>query len=422
MTGAMGNVAHAESAENAELAREVQKSAVPRLRFKGCEGAWEEKSLCGFALINPRANIPEQFEYVDLESVVGTKMISHRTVSRTTAPSRAQRLAFAGDIFFQTVRPYQKNNFYYDAENQTYVFSTGYAQLRPYVNGKALFNALQNDAFVNRVLLNCTGSSYPAINPTMLGQLLLSMPKDGCEAACIGQMFVCLDAGINKGESRLSSLRQLRRAMLVKMFPRPGQSVPEIRFKGFDGEWGYVPLADIADKVVEKNVQKEYSEVFTNSAECGIVSQREYFDFDVAKNIGGYYVVRNGDFVYNPRMSKEAPVGPINMNNLGRAGVMSPLYFVFRTHGIDEGYLSVYFKTKCWHPFMLFNGDSGARSDRFSIRNEVFMRMPISKPSLPEQRKIAAFFRNLDRLIGAAEKKVAKLRRVKSSLLERMFV
>lgn len=114
-------------------------------------------------------------------------------------------------------------------------------------------------------------------------------------------------------------------------------------------------------------------------AEFGVISQRDFFDHDISKlgSLDGYYIVRNEDFVYNPRISTSAPVGPINRNKLGRTGVMSPLYTVFRPHDIDTTYLEHFFKCGYWYSFMNFNGDSGARSDRFSIKDDVFFQMPI---------------------------------------------
>ena len=117
------------------------------------------------------------------------------------------------------------------------------------------------------------------------------------------------------------------------------------------------------------------------------------------ENLNGYYIVRKDDFIYNPRISVTAPVGPINRNRLGRNGVISPLYTVFRTHDIDNLYLEFYFKTTKWHRFMKLNGDSGARFDRFTISSTQFMEMPIPYPTLEEQRKIGAYFESLDTLI-----------------------
>lgn len=165
--------------------------------------------------------------------------------------------------------------------------------------------------------------------------------------------------------------------------------------------WEQRKLNEIADKVSEKNKNNEFSEPFTNSAEQGIISQKDYFDREIVnnENLNGYYIVRNDDFIYNPRISVTAPVGPINRNRLGRNGVMSPLYTVFRTHDIDNLYLEFYFKTTKWHRFMKLNGDSGARFDRFTISFTQFMEMPIPYPTLEEQQKIGEYFDSLDNLI-----------------------
>ena len=171
--------------------------------------------------------------------------------------------------------------------------------------------------------------------------------------------------------------------------------------------WEQRKLSDIADKVTEKNGGLQYIETFTNSAEYGIISQRDYFDHDIAKigSLDGYYIVRNEDFVYNPRISTSAPVGPISRNKLGRTGVMSPLYTVFRLHDVDTTYLEHLFKSKYWHSFMNFNGDSGARSDRFSIKDSVFFEMPIPIPHVEEQRKIGECLTHIDKLITLHQRK-----------------
>ena len=165
--------------------------------------------------------------------------------------------------------------------------------------------------------------------------------------------------------------------------------------------WEQRKLGNIAAKVTEKNTQNNIKETFTNSAEMGVVSQRDFFDHDIAKadKIDGYYIVQENDFIYNPRISVTAPCGPINRNKLGRKGVMSPLYTVFRTNGINPLFLEWYFKSSCWYAYMYFNGDSGARSDRFSIKNELFFDMPIPLPKDDEQRRIGSLLESLNNLI-----------------------
>ena len=198
---------------------------------------------------------------------------------------------------------------------------------------------------------------------------------------------------------------------------------PKIRFNGYTEDWEQRKLNEIADKVSEKNKNNEFSEPFTNSAEQGIISQKDYFDREIVnnENLNGYYIVRNDDFIYNPRISVTAPVGPINRNRLGRNGVMSPLYTVFRTHDIDNLYLEFYFKTTRWHCFMKLNGDSGARFDRFTISSTQFMEMPIPYPTLEEQQKIGEYFESLDHLITLHQRKCEQTKTLKKYMLQKMF-
>ena len=155
--------------------------------------AWEQRKLREICEVNPTTVLPDSFEYVDLESVVGTDMISHRREEKLTAPSRAQRLASFGDIFYQTVRPYQKNNYFYELPDRDYVFSTGYAQLRPLCDGRFLFSSLQREQFVSCVLEHCTGTSYPAINANDLAALPLAVPNDIEEQRLVGSILKPID-------------------------------------------------------------------------------------------------------------------------------------------------------------------------------------------------------------------------------------
>ena len=190
------------------------------------------------------------------------------------------------------------------------------------------------------------------------------------------------------------------------------RNVPAIRFAGFTDAWEQRKLGSFARKVTEKNTSMSVTETFTNSAEFGVISQLDFFDHAVSKDesISGYTIVCPEDFVYNPRISVTAPVGPINRNRLNRAGVMSPLYTVFRTDAsIDRVYLEHFFKTSGWHSYMQLNGNSGARSDRFSIGDDTFFAMLIPASSLAEQRRIAGFLESLDTLITLHQRKSTRL-------------
>ncbi|HDA7662863.1 TPA: restriction endonuclease subunit S [Staphylococcus aureus] len=201
------------------------------------------------------------------------------------------------------------------------------------------------------------------------------------------------------------------------------KNVPELKFPEFEGEWEEKKLGEFASKVTKKNVDKKYIETLTNSAELGIISQKDYFDKEISNidNIKKYYVVEENDFVYNPRISNYAPFGPVNRNKLGKKGVMSPLYTVFKIQNIDLNFIEFYFKSSKWYRFMALNGDSGARADRFSIKNRTFMEMPLHIPCMDEQIKIGQFFSKLDRQIELEEQKLELLQQQKKGYMQKIF-
>ena len=194
------------------------ESSIPEVRFAGFTDAWEQRKLREIAEFNPKSELPEEFEYVDLGSVSGTEMISHRTELKKSAPSRAQRLAKTGDVFYQMVRPYQKNNYLFEKDDDNYVFSTGYAQMRPYIDSCFLMSFLQTDKFVKVVLDNCTGTSYPAINSNDLSNLKIDVPNKRMEEVKIGEYFRSLDNLITLHQRELEILKNLKKTCLKRMF------------------------------------------------------------------------------------------------------------------------------------------------------------------------------------------------------------
>ena len=196
---------------------------------------------------------------------------------------------------------------------------------------------------------------------------------------------------------------------------------PKIVFD-INEEWNVSRLSDIGIKVKEKNKNYEYDQVLTNSASQGVVLQSDYFEKSIANtnNINGYYVVRVNDFVYNPRISNDAPVGPISRNTL-TDGVMSPLYTVFRVKNINLEFLDQYFKSNHWHRYMKSVANYGARHDRMAISSNDFINLPIKHPSLPEQQKIADFLSAVDKRIELLEKKKTLLETYKKGVMKKIF-
>lgn len=264
-----------------------------------------------------------------------------------------------------------------------------------------------------------------SISDDQFVKMPLTHPKDHSEQQSIASYFQHLDSLIQLTTKKIESLKQVKAASLQSMFPQEGETTPRVRFKGFEGEWSICPLKYFAKKSTEKNISMDYTITLTNSAEYGVINQRDFFDHDISNDdhINGYYVIHHDDFVYNPRVSTAAPVGPISRNRLGYSGVMSPLYLIFRVNGINKDFLSYYFKTTLWHNYMKLEGNTGARFDRLAISDEQFFNMPIYYPKdEEEQTAIASYFTNLDRQITLHTQRLEKLKQIKSACLDNMFV
>ncbi|MCI6775420.1 restriction endonuclease subunit S [Methanobrevibacter boviskoreani] len=186
------------------------------------------------------------------------------------------------------------------------------------------------------------------------------------------------------------------------------QHVPELRFSEFKNNYISVYLKDISSKVRDKNKNNKIQDVLSNSAKYGIIHQKEFFDRNITNknNIDGYYIVDKGDFVYNPRISKNAPVGPINQNLTGIKGIVSPLYTVFRINNdINSKYIKYYFLTTKWHKYIKSVANYGARFDRINITQKDLFNLPLKLPSSNEQKKVANFMELIDQKIEYLEKK-----------------
>ncbi|HDU3312881.1 TPA: restriction endonuclease subunit S [Listeria monocytogenes] len=280
-----------------------------------------------------------------------------------------------------------------------------------------------NNGIQRQLSIQAEGTGQHVLSLKKFKNIVVMFPSEG-EQKKIGSFFKQLDDTIALHQRKLDTLKQMKKGLLQQMFPKSEEDVPKIRFADFDEEWYQRKLGEISDKVIEKNKESTYFETLTNSAEYGIISQREFFNKDISneKNLNGYYIVRENDFVYNPRISNYAPVGPIKRNKLGRIGIVSPLYYVFRTFDTNQSFLEYYFDGTVWHNFMLLNGDSGARADRFAIKDSVLKEMPIPYSTLYEQEKISFFLDEITIIINLHQNKLKKLSSLKKAYLQNMFI
>ncbi len=371
----------------------------PKIRFKEFNDSWEQRKLSDMAIFNPKAELPDVFEYVDLESVVGTEMLSHRTESKRTAPSRAQRLAQKGDLFYQTVRPYQKNNYLFENPEKHYVFSTGYAQMRPIVDGRFLLCLVQNDGFVKDVLDNCTGTSYPAINSNDLAEIEVYSPSDPQEQRQIGDFFKKIDSLITLHQRECEKLLCFKKSMLEKMFPKNGEKYPEIRFSGFTDSWEQRKLSDEVSSIDtgKSKFDAKESGDYEILGSTGVIGYDDSFDYE-------------GDFLLTARVGANA--GTL-YRHLGKVKITDNTVFLQGSHIDFVFYLLDKFDLKK----MSFG--SGQPLIKASELKCLELMMPVQNE---EKEKIATYFLNLYNLITLHQREVEKLVKLKKSMLEKMFI
>ena len=199
---------------------------------------------------------------------------------------------------------------------------------------------------------------------------------------------------------------------------------PKLRFPGFDEPWKAALLSDYFAKNIKKNADGAITNVICNSAKQGLIPQRDYFDKDIANsdNTDGYYIIETNDFVYNPRKSTDAPYGPISSYKYPEAGIVSPLYLCFRAkQEINPLYFEWYFRSSAWHRYLYMSGDSGARHDRVSIKDDTFFAMPIKIPSAKEQDRIALFLNAIEQKIDKQRSLVDALKKYKRGLVKALI-
>ena len=400
-------------------------SFIPQIRFKMCKNQWEKNKLSKLAKFNPKSTLPEKFKYVALESVLGTDLISYKEVLRESAPSRAQRLAQKGDIFYQTVRPYQKNNYLFDSGEKDYVFSTGYAQLRPLIDSAFLLARLQEESFVNKVLERCTGTSYPAINSKDLSKISVTIPQTIDEQTAIGSLFRTLDDLLASYKDNLANYQSLKATMLAKMFPKAGQTVPEIRLDGFEGEWKLYELKSRAETITkgttpkDKSWQGEVNYIKTESINRDTGSLVRTASTSLEEHLGYLKrsILKEGDVLFSI-VGTLGVVGIVDKKDL--PANTNQQIAIIRLKRDDAIFMLNFLKSPRIKSFIKSDSTIGAQPSLSLWQIEkIKVSLP---PSLEEQQAIGAYFSNLDQLITSYQEKITQLETLKKKLLQDMFI
>ena len=283
-------------------------------------------------------------------------------------------------------------------------------------------------AFGNRLALKFTqGTKQQNYNEELLGNLDISYPSLK-EQQQIGAFFTQLDNTITLQQRKLNSLQKLKKGLLQKMFPKKGENIPEIRFPKFSDAWKQRELGEIAERVTRRNSSLESQTPLTISAEYGLIDQNKFFGKRIAaKDLSNYYLIQKGEFAYNKSTSNDAPWGAIKRLDCYNNGALSTLYIVFKIKDNKSCYsdfLVTYYGTSLWHKGVKEIATEGARNHGLlNVSPSDFFRTKLVIPQdFEEQRKIGAFFTQLDNTITLQQRKLESLQKLKKGLLQQMFI
>ena len=307
--------------------------------------------------------------------------------------------------------------------DQDYATSQDFLSLSDF-NGDTQFIVYSIYRILQKESTQLQGTSIKGITKEDLLSKKVSLP-DIDEQSAIGSLFRTLDDLLSSYKDNLANYQSLKATMLSKMFPKTGQTVPEIRLDGFEGEWVEKRLKDISKRVTRKNNDLVSERALTISAQFGLIDQEEFFQKKIAsKDVSGYYLIKKGEFAYNKSYSTGYPLGAIKRLDKYESGVLSTLYILFKAVDVDSDYLAHYYESDKWYREVSMCAAEGARNHGLlNIAPTDFFNTRLVVPKeLEEQRAIGAYFSNLDNLINSYQEKISQLETLKKKLLQDMFI
>lgn len=408
----------------------------PKLRFKADDGSdfsgWEEKTLgelCApltYGMNAAATKFDGENRYIRITDIDDeTHALLPNDIVSPSGELDDKYLVKKGDILLARTGASTGKSFLYHPKDGK-LFYAGFlikAHVLPSSDDYFIYSQTLTDRYWKWVKTASMRSGQPGINANEYASYSFAVPSLP-EQRKIADFLSAVDAVIAAQQAEVDAWEQRKKGVMQKLFSQ------EVRFKADDGSefpaWESVTVGELFTFVTEKNKDGHINNVITNSAERGLVPQREYFDKDIAVdgNTKGYTVIRKGDFVYNPRKSTSAPFGPFNIYERNEVGIVSPLYTCLTPYDDEMApYLAWYFKTNRWHPYIVTHGaQSGARHDRVGMTVALMEGIPVLLPSLPEQRKIADCLASMDEVIQKSKGELAKWRKLKKGLLQQMFV
>lgn len=396
----------------------------PKIRFKGFEGEWKTSTIGDFTTSfsggTPTAGASEFY---------GGNIPFIR--SGEIHESKTELFLTEAGLNNSSAKVVEKGTLLYALYGAT-SGEVGISKIKGAIN-QAILAIYPNKTVDKRFLANYLQSHKQKIVGELLqggqgnlsGALVKSISvtyPNNREQQTISDYVDSLDSQIFASTSRLASLKQMKAASLQAMFPQEGETVPKIRFKGFEGEWKKVKLSEILTERHENSTITDSLPQLSFTIADGVIrpedrksNKRDFLIKDIDNK--RYLVTKVGDIIYNPA---NVVYGAIHRNSLMN-GVVSPIYKIFTTMQ-DSNFIECAVRRPSFITKLAMCTE-GTVTKLKTLKPEAFLNMEVCiTPSLEEQKLIGNYFTSLDRQISLQSQRLKKLKQIKSACLDKMFV
>lgn len=389
----------------------------PKIRVKGCLDDWDNIPLGQlFRESNDRSSDGELLS-VSLRYGVVKASLNGRFDNSSEDKSH-YKVVNIGDIAYNTMRMWQGAC---GVSNFNGIVSPAYTVITPLSNLVQTFfiRLFKNKRTLKSFRVNSQGLTSDTWNLKypLFREINVYYPISQSEQKLISTFFDVLDNKMEIVASRLASLKQVKEASLQAMFPQKGETVPKIRFKGFEGEWVITKAAEIFKTVNERSFLG--LPVLSATQDKGMVTRESigYNIFHDKANESTYKHIRPGQFVMHLRSFQGG------FAHSAIEGICSPAYTImeFKDKEVNHDLYWKYVLASKHFIKSLEMITYGIRDGR-TISFDEFKEMVFLVPKVEEQQHIASYFTSLDKQIALQTQRLEKLRQIKAACLDKMFV
>ena len=406
-----------------------QEERRPSIRFKGYTEPWEQRKLGAYLTVSKNRNVDGEYDKSDVLSVSGDYGIVNQIKFQGRSFAGASVLPYGivetGDVVY-TKSPLKANPYGIIKTNhgKNGIVSTLYAVYKVNNVSNGIFveyyfdDNLRLNKYLKPLVNKGAKNDMKVTDENILkGDVIFpSFP----EQTAIGSFFQELDQLITLQQRELELMKEGKKTLLSKMFPKDGENFPEIRFPSFTNAWEQRKLGEVLSERNIQEVPTAQIPLVSFTVEQGVTPKTERYnrEFLVREETKKYKYTKYNDIVYNPANLK---FGAIARNKYGEA-FFSPIYVTFEanySNVLPEFIEKILTSNDFIQKALKFQ--EGTVYERMAVKADDFLKLVIKLPSVPEQAAIGSFFQELDQLITLQQRELEILKTMKSTLLKAMF-